>query len=710
MKRAAPKKSKLDIKSIVLTTFISIVIFANVITVAMATPQSNEEYYNELFLATHISQIYSNQDVAASNVSTQNYSTTPYRITGHRESITEDEDWSWDGYYITEWRAAMENPAFFGTNGVVTRSIEAVNLSSLNASSLSTVDAFVATWWSVSDSSPFHGDIINFFLSGGDLVLMQDYTTHDGIGTALGIETTNGMTNPSSVSSPLQNGPFGAVSPFTINDGETHFSNSTIISLGGTICGVDGAGRATIACWERGQFSEGAGKLVIINDTEFITTINNEATYNPLNNKGRLALNLLDFLVRPLAADHYRIEHDGTGLTCEAESVTIKACANAKCTLLYDQTSHLRLSPSGWANGDNITFTGSTTAMLNYNNVETIRLSETLTSPDAPLKCFIGNTESCDLSFMNSSYPLVKTIEISSAVGSFLQVSEVVAWGASSNSDLALNTSASVSATGFYQGNQSCNSSSSDASCVLNGVGAEGWPNIYHSNSSDNNEILTVTLDIASDISSIEVFGRNNCCAQRDIYNIRLFDEQGVLLEEILSASANNSNNTTGAIALSGSVCVTNPDHYRIEHDGQGLTCQAEPVVIKACANSDCSELYSQPTTLTLIPSGWEGGDTLSFTGATSTTISHTTVQTITLGKLTATPEANMKCVNGVTETCNMDFVAAGFRFLNTSSGVSETITNQISGTNFPLRLQAVLVLALTAIISPSIQASPAPP
>jgi hypothetical protein len=679
----------------------------------------------------------------------------------------------------------------------------------------------------------------------------------------------------------------------------------------------------------------------------------------------------------PAELDHYRIEHDTSGSVCAVESVTLKACANENCSALFDQPTSISLLPSGWTSGDNITFTGETTATLSHITADTITFAQSSASPAAPLKCFTGDNETnCEMTFSTNSYPQVKTIEISSASNSHLQISEVVALGtgADANTDLALTATASASATNYWS--NSCNTNT--ANCVLDGVKPAGFPAIYHDNPA--NGVLTITLNTASHISSLEVFGREGCCSDRDVYNIRLFDEQGVLLEEILNANANNNNHSTGAIALTGSVCPveiiagratlhntnttaefsdvcfdqpfaetplvftlptndesapnviriknvtttgfeiaqvqsqgtnsgsvpatidfvaivpgqynlaggarmdvvsfntntfqgkrfpedqrgyddvnfsssfssapaiiaaiqtmnnesgtppgaasmpflataiknvgttdfdfaleraeslsgtlthseqvgyiaidagktgqfmpginyqsiltpdeithscstyaisispgglplvvgsqnrrdggdgswlqrcslsntsvgvkidedmdqdaernhtannagilalggtftnqtcnTEPppsvDHYRIEHDGQGLTCQAEPVIIKACANSDCTELHDEPTSLTLLPSGWAGSDTISFTGSTSTTLSHTTAGMINLGIGVAIPGAELKCFNGASETCGINFVTAGFEFFG--QNVGDSLGDQLAENNF---------------------------
>jgi MSHA biogenesis protein MshQ len=87
-------------------------------------------------------------------------------------------------------------------------------------------------------------------------------------------------------------------------------------------------------------------------------------------------------------------------------------------------------------------------------------------------------------------------------------------------------------------------------------------------------------------------------------------------------------------------------DHYRIEHDGVALTCEATEVTIKACEDSDCADdqLYGNPVTIELSPSGWVGGNTKTFTGEEDYLFQSTTAGEITLGISSATPDAETKC------------------------------------------------------------------
>ncbi|MFT6916828.1 MAG: hypothetical protein ACJAWL_003171 [Motiliproteus sp.] len=164
----------------------------------------------------------------------------------------------------------------------------------------------------------------------------------------------------------------------------------------------------------------------------------------------------------------------------------------------------------------------------------------------------------------------------------------------------------------------------------------------------------------------------------------------------------------TGAVSLGASNeigptgCTVEPipliDHYQIIHDGQGLTCEAETVTINACTNADWASctLSTDLVTLDVNATGADSysvTDSLEFTGTAQATIAYTRAEPtlLSLGDASIIAASQAVCSDGSTTTdCNLVFADAGFRFLNSSSGSSETIPNQISGTSFPLRVQAV--------------------
>jgi len=138
-----------------------------------------------------------------------------------------------------------------------------------------------------------------------------------------------------------------------------------------------------------------------------------------------------------------------------------------------------------------------------------------------------------------------------------------------------------------------------------------------------------------------------------------------------------------------GEVTVCTPpaprvDHYEIDHDASALTCQPEAVTIRACQDAACATLYSGTATLTLTPTGWVGGDTVSFTGGSATfDLRHTIAEDVTLGISSSSPSASYLCIQGgVTASCVMTFHDSGFSF---------TIPDQTAGMDSaPVTIAAV--------------------
>ncbi|MGK0249340.1 MAG: hypothetical protein ACI910_002082 [Oleispira sp.] len=135
--------------------------------------------------------------------------------------------------------------------------------------------------------------------------------------------------------------------------------------------------------------------------------------------------------------------------------------------------------------------------------------------------------------------------------------------------------------------------------------------------------------------------------------------------------------------------------HYQIIHDGQGLTCESETVTLNACTNVDYGSctLSTDVVTLDVKATGSSSSVShISFTGTGTASIPYTVAEATTLSVENPTISATNAtvCFNGSSNSCNLVFADAGFKFLNGSAGSSETITSQIAGTSFPLRLQVV--------------------
>ena len=117
--------------------------------------------------------------------------------------------------------------------------------------------------------------------------------------------------------------------------------------------------------------------------------------------------------------DHFQLDHSGQALTCNPETVTIKACADAACSSLITDpvTATLSLAPTsssnGWVGGNTVTFSGgSTTVQLRNNAASAVTIgvsgSTPTTKPFSTTLCKSGNgtpsVAACTLSFADSGF------------------------------------------------------------------------------------------------------------------------------------------------------------------------------------------------------------------------------------------------------------------------------------------------------------------
>ncbi|MFT6193315.1 MAG: putative acyltransferase (DUF342 family) [Cognaticolwellia sp.] len=161
---------------------------------------------------------------------------------------------------------------------------------------------------------------------------------------------------------------------------------------------------------------------------------------------------------------------------------------------------------------------------------------------------------------------------------------------------------------------------------------------------------------------------------------------------------------TTGAVTLGASNligtigCTATPadipaiHHYEIAHDGQGLTCDAETVLIKACTNESCSEVSTESVTLDFLANGAVISFP-SFVGSTDVTFNHSVEETLTfsLEGTSIAADNPLVCDDSIGTSCDMEFTNAGFRFLYGAND-SPALPNQTAGSEFgeALKLQAV--------------------
>ncbi|MBA2083724.1 DUF6701 domain-containing protein [Aeromonas veronii] len=128
-------------------------------------------------------------------------------------------------------------------------------------------------------------------------------------------------------------------------------------------------------------------------------------------------------------------------------------------------------------------------------------------------------------------------------------------------------------------------------------------------------------------------------------------------------------------------------DHFQLDHSGQPLTCNPETVTVKACADAACTTLITDPVTATLsltptsASNGWIGGNTVTFSGGSTTVqLRNNTPTAVTIGVSGSTPTtkpfSTTLCKAGAgtpsAAACTLNFADSGFFF-----DVPDTYSNQ---------------------------------
>ncbi len=204
--------------------------------------------------------------------------------------------WRWQGGTTTApFRAALENPAYFGPAGVVSEPITTVDIVP-DAVTLAGVDGFIVPWWLNSEAAPYVAAITTFFLNGGDLWVLQDSVGRDAVGEALGIPTIgqNNPVTPVNGTAPLFDGPFGTATNVLQGGGEEGFlSDADVAANNGTVVARNVQNNVIAAVWGRGQYAPGAGNLIVVADIDMFTS---QANFSPLDDNGIFTLNAFAFL------------------------------------------------------------------------------------------------------------------------------------------------------------------------------------------------------------------------------------------------------------------------------------------------------------------------------------------------------------------------------------------------------------------------------
>jgi MSHA biogenesis protein MshQ len=165
----------------------------------------------------------------------------------------------------------------------------------------------------------------------------------------------------------------------------------------------------------------------------------------------------------------------------------------------------------------------------------------------------------------------------------------------------------------------------------------------------------------------------------------------------LLSYTGSTGDNTNFHEITNIQVCTQKPStpielgnqvhHFELVYVNKGLTCEAEAIEIKACANSSCSVLAASPVSTTISATNggtFVGGNNLTFTGSTTVYLRQTNPGDTTLS-LTGAANPTVCTTTG----CKINFSNAGFKFYRDKTSTAG-IANQIAAVKGGGYLRAV--------------------
>ena len=132
--------------------------------------------------------------------------------------------------------------------------------------------------------------------------------------------------------------------------------------------------------------------------------------------------------------------------------------------------------------------------------------------------------------------------------------------------------------------------------------------------------------------------------------------------------------------------------HVRLEHSG--TACGSAAVVVKACADADCTALFGGAVTVNLTNStGSWSADPITFSGGQrEVTLTRSGAGDVTIGGTATSPiaAAGTRCFNDSAETCTVRFLSACFDAAEPGNGPATPIYTKLAGTAFSLDVLAV--------------------
>ncbi|WP_334014481.1 H-type lectin domain-containing protein [Alteromonas sp. S167] len=398
-----------------------------------------------------------------------------------------------------------------------------------------------------------------------------------------------------------------------------------------------------------GRFTAGGG----VTANAAVSVLANEVPNNIPGICGRDVIEVLN---------HYRFEMaDNLGSSCAAKEVTLKACADVNCDLLYSQEATVNLVPTNgndyvWSPGDSVNFIGQTSLTIESLRGKDPTLATSGETPSSQLRCFIGGSEvalnSCKINFKSDGLVFSNISDGNETIVTQLSGkpsdagfnAKTYAIEACGNTDLLRNQTVDVELNYNCASSSNCSNSlvfSNNNSDTEIGLSATTVP-VYFDD--DSRALFSVQYPDAGEISlTAELSERSSIAGSSNIFKVRPF---GIAVEVLDDTGTNINPNATAANANGSLLKLTGQDfvvglrtvQWVAGEDGDS---DGVPDDFTSLLNNNTAEHFSgtvELTPTTLLPASGvtgslSGGTSVVFTdeGKVNTTVDYDEVGVINI-------------------------------------------------------------------------------
>ncbi|KXJ61772.1 MAG: agglutinin biogenesis protein MshQ [Alteromonas sp. Nap_26] len=330
--------------------------------------------------------------------------------------------------------------------------------------------------------------------------------------------------------------------------------------------------------------------------------------------------------------NHYRYElADNKGSSCAAKQITLKACADVNCDLIYSQPSTVKLSPQNsnnfkWSGNDVVSFTGQVSLALDSlkgNDTNIATLGET---PSSQLRCFIGGKEvgieGCKINFEDDGLVFKNLSDDNTTIVTQLSGkpsdqgfnSKTYAVEACGNSELLKNKVVDVDLNYNCASASNCSNKlalTNNSNTYQLGLSAETFALQFDANSRAE---FTLQYPDAGELSLTgTITDRTTISGSSNIFTVRPFG----FAMDILNDSGTSTNANGYATNADGSLLKRTGENFVLGLrtvqwvDGEDSNNDGIPDNFAELANNNTAEHYSGSVTLTpqqILPAGGTAG------------------------------------------------------------------------------------------------------